>query len=146
MSGLLTAAGLLRQINPGILGVRTIISDYLDTIHPASITLPRPDEAAASHAAILELHGLSPQLPMPAIERAPAYRPRRQLIHVFTDRQTRRHRDMALWLHRTGSSHLSPSERRFVGETIKWKRELSITQSDWLTEIVDRLDMAERGL
>ncbi|WP_187274821.1 MULTISPECIES: hypothetical protein [unclassified Methylobacterium] len=146
MSGLLTSTGLLREINPGILGVRTILSDYRDTNQAALIMLPPRDEAAASHAAILELHGLSPRLPMPAIGRAPAYRPWRQPIHVFTDRQTRRHRDMALWVHRVGGNHLSASERRFVGEAIKWKRELSITQADWLTEIVDRLDMLERGL
>ncbi len=146
MSGLLSATGTLRQINPGILGVRTILLDYFDANQAASIMMPTPDEAAASHTAILELHGLSSRLPIPVVGSAPTYRPRRQPIHVFTDRQTRRHREMALWVHRAGGSHLSASERRFVGETIKWKRELSITQADWLTEIVDRLDMAERGL
>lgn len=74
----------------------------------------------------------------------PAYRPSRRKVHVFTPRQTADHRSMALWVRDNDRGRLSLREREFVANIVSRRRELTITQADWLGDITDRLEQGDR--
>lgn len=74
----------------------------------------------------------------------PDYRPSRRKVSVFTPAQAAHHRRMALWCRNNERGRLSLREREFIANVASWRRELSIGQADWLTDITDRLEQEGR--
>jgi hypothetical protein len=74
----------------------------------------------------------------------PAYRPSRRKVSVFTPAQAAHHRRMALWCRNHERGRLTPREREFIDNVAYSRREISISQADWLTDITDRLEQEER--
>lgn len=75
----------------------------------------------------------------------PPYRPSRRKVWAFTPKQTAHHREMALWCRNNDRGRLRPRERAFINNVVAWRRELTILQADWLTDITDRLEQECRG-
>lgn len=75
----------------------------------------------------------------------PAYRPSRRKVCTFTPAQTANHRRMALYCRNEDRGRLSQRERDFVANLVAWRRELTIAQADWLTDITDRLEKEGRS-
>jgi hypothetical protein len=73
----------------------------------------------------------------------PAYQPSRRKVSVFTPAQAAHHRRMALWCRNNERGRLTPREREFIANVASWRRELSIQQADWLTDITDRLEQED---
>lgn len=74
----------------------------------------------------------------------PAYQPSRRKVSVFTPAQAAHHRRMALWCRNNERGRLTPREREFIANVASWRRELSVGQADWLTDITDRLEQEDR--
>ena len=74
----------------------------------------------------------------------PAYQPSRRKVSIFTPAQAAHHRRMALWCRNNERGRLTPREREFIANIASWRRELSISQADWLTDITDRLEQENR--
>ena len=78
------------------------------------------------------------------VDRPPAYQPSRRKIYTFTPNQSANHRQMALWCRDADQGRLSRREREFITNVVSWRRELTIAQADWLTDITDRLEQEGR--
>ena len=74
----------------------------------------------------------------------PAYQPSRRKVSAFTPAQAAHHRRMALWCRNNERGRLTPREREFIANIASWRRELSVGQADWLTDITDRLEQEDR--
>lgn len=78
------------------------------------------------------------------VQTTPAYRPSRRKTFTFTPAQTATHRRMALYCRNADRGRLSRRERDFIADIVAWRRELTIPQADWLTDITDRLEKEDR--
>lgn len=70
--------------------------------------------------------------------------PIRRERSVFTEKQSARHRQMAVFCKNADRGRLTARERDFVNNVAFWRRDLSIAQADWLTDICDRLETEDR--
>lgn len=95
-------------------------------------------------AAAIPTREAAPGLGDGRVQSPPAYRPSRREVSVFTPAQSAHHRRMALWVRNNERGRLTPREREFIANIASWRRELSITQADWLTDITDRLEQEDR--
>jgi hypothetical protein len=94
-------------------------------------------------AAAIPTREAAPGLGDSRLRPTPAYRPSRRKVSVFTPAQAAHHRRMAIWCRNNERGRLTPREREFIANIASWRRELSIIQADWLTDITDRLEQED---